>query len=160
MRRTAIFPLIFASALCLAQTPTTSGPGPASPNFSGMYSFLREGEFLQLDVEEQGMVSGFISRYGDADSDRGAFLDHMFKDASLRGHKLKFATREVHGVHYEFEGNIQRGPGKDPGAEAYWVIRGKLTEFTTDADKKTSARSREAEFKSLPLDTAAPDKED
>lgn len=36
----------------------------AGQEFSGMYTFLKEGEFLQVTVEDEGHVTGFVSRYG------------------------------------------------------------------------------------------------
>ncbi len=116
-----------------------------------MYSFLKEGEFVQLTVEDT-RVSGFVSRYGEAESDHGAFLDQFFKEAKLDDKKLSFTTQTVHGVWYEFKGTIERGDGKNVGDEAYYVLKGKLTQNTTDAAKKTSSQSREVVFKAFPKD--------
>ena len=80
-----------------------------------MYSFLRDGEFVQVTVEDQGHVTGFVSRYGDSESDRGVFLDHFFKSGKLDGNQLAFTTETVHGVSFEFRGTIERGEGKKPG---------------------------------------------
>jgi hypothetical protein len=131
-------------------------PTPARPGeeYSGMYTFLQEGEFVQITVEEAGRVTGFVSRYGDLDSDKGAFLDHFFKAGTLKDNKLSFTTEVVHGKSFEFMGMIERGDGKKPGDEDYYVIRGKLTENATDANKKVSARSREVAFKAFPRDGA------
>src|SRR5271156_3788606 len=60
--------------------------------YSGMYSFLKDGEFVQITVEDAGRVTGFVSRYGEGDSDNGAFLDHYFRSANLDGSKLVFTT--------------------------------------------------------------------
>lgn len=115
-----------------------------------MYTFLQEGEFVQVTVEDAGRVTGFVSRYGDLDSDKGAFLDHFFKTGTLQDHKLAFTTEVVHSKSFEFAGTIERGEGKKPGDEGYYIIRGKLTENDTDANKKVSARSREVTFKAFP----------
>src|SRR6185437_16695094 len=64
---------------------------------SGMYSFLREGEFVQITVEN-GKLSGFVSRYGELDSDRGVFLDQFFTRTALKGDALSFTTKSVHGT--------------------------------------------------------------
>ena len=117
-----------------------------------MYTFLRDGEFVQVTVEDAGKVTGFVSRYGDGDSDRGAFLDQFFKQGKLDGNKLSFTTETVHGVWFEFAGTVDRGEGKSPADEAYHVIKGKLTDFRTDADKKVSSKSRDVSFKSFPQD--------
>jgi hypothetical protein len=125
-----------------------------------MYTFLREGEFVEVDVEG-GRVTGFVSRYGESDSDRGAFLDHMFTKGAMDGNKLTFTTRSVHGVSYEFTGTVDRGEGKTPTAEGYRVIKGTLTQLTEDKSHKTTAQSREVVLKSFPADAmAAPQKKD
>jgi hypothetical protein len=127
--------------------------GPATPNpqdISGMYTFLREGEFVQITIEDGGHVNGYISRYGDSDSDKGAFLDQFFKDGKLTGTNLTFTTNTVHGVWFEFKGAIERGEGKAPGDEAYYVLRGSLTQYSTDSDKKTTSKQRDVVFKEFP----------
>jgi hypothetical protein len=117
---------------------------------------LQDGEFVQLTVEDKGNVTGFISRYGESESDRGEFLDLFFKSGKLDGKDLTFTTQTVHGVWYEFKGAVERGPGKNPGDEAYYILKGALTQNNTDADKKTSSRSRDVSFKSFPQDLDAP----
>ena len=125
---------------------------PGSDKYSGMYSFLRDGEFVQVTVEDQGKVTGFISRFGDLDSDKGAFLDQFFKEGKLEGTKLTFSTQTVHGVWFAFKGIIDRGEGKHRGDEAYYVLKGTLTENAIDNNKISSSRSREVAFKSFPQD--------
>lgn len=147
----SILVLICAVAAC-AQQPPAKPAEPAPADISGMYTFLREGEFVEVDVEEGGRVSGFISRFGDSESDRGAFLDQMFSKGSLQDKKLTFTTREVHGVFFEFTGTVQRGEGKEPGSEAYYVLKGTLIQTTLDENKKPTAKSRTVEFKSFPAD--------
>ena len=53
---------------------------------------------------------------------------------------------------YEFKGKISRGEGKKPGDEAYYQIKGTLTEHLTDANQKTSSRTREVTFKAFPAE--------
>src|SRR5258707_4974340 len=131
-----------------------------SVDYSGMYNFLRDGEFVQVTVEDHGNVTGFISRFGDSESDRGAFLDHFFKQGKLDGNNLTFNTQTVHGVWFEFRGTVERGDGRKSGDEAYFVLKGTLTENSTDEAKKTTSRSREVALKSFPQDVspAASDK--
>jgi len=133
-------------------------PRPSTPgaDYSGMYSFLRDGEFVQVTVEDQGRVTGFVSRYGDSESDRGVFLDHFFKSGKLDGSQLAFTTETVHGASFEFRGTVDRGEGKSRADEAYYVLKGTLVENTIDEAKKTSSRSREVALKSFPQDMAPP----
>ncbi|HET7207647.1 MAG TPA: hypothetical protein VFI95_13805 [Terriglobales bacterium] len=143
--------LIFVLLLGAA-SQAQDAPSKAPADYSGMYSFLRDGEFVQITVEDRGRVTGFVSRYGDLESDKGAFLDHFFKQGKLSGNRVSFTTETVHGVWFEFEGAVDRGPGKNPGDEAYYVMNGKLVEHVTDEDHNTSSKSREVSFKQFPQD--------
>jgi hypothetical protein len=128
-------------------------PPPATGDYSGMYTFLREGEFLQVTVEEQGKITGFISRFGDSDTDKNEFLDQFFESGKLDSSHLTFTTKNVHGTWFTFDGTLGRGAGKKPEEEGYYLIRGTLIRFRSDADKKnTSQDSRRVEFKSFPRD--------
>ena len=120
----------------------------AAEDISGMYSFLKEGEFLQITLEKSA-VTGYISRMGDSDSDNGVFLDQFFAKADVQGHDVSFTTRALHGVWFEFKGKFDRGPGKNKGDDAYYVLKGTLKEMTTAGDKTVTARSRDVEFKLL-----------
>lgn len=146
--------LVVGSVCALAQAKTADSSA-AGANYSGMYSFLQDGEFVQVTVEDDGRVTGFVSRYGDQESDRGAFLDQFFKQGKLEGKNLTFTTETVHAVYYEFKGSVERGDGKNPGDEAYYVLRGTLTQYSTDVNKKTTAKVHEVAFKEFPQDDQA-----
>jgi hypothetical protein len=143
-----LLPLLLLSAAPQSASPTTD-------DYSGMYTFLREGEFVQVTVEEEGKVSGFISRFGDSESDKNQFLDQFFESGKLDSNHLSFTTKNVHGAWFTFEGTMGRGAGKKPDEEGYYVIRGTLNRFQSDADKKnTTQNSRRVEFKSFPRDVS------
>ncbi|HEX8816595.1 MAG TPA: hypothetical protein VF753_13945 [Terriglobales bacterium] len=137
-------------AALLAQNPPPAQP--AAENISGMYTFLREGEFVQVTVEDAGHVTGFISRYGDSDSDRGVFLNQFFKTGKLDGNKLSFTTETVHLVWFELQADVEHNPQKRPGEEGYRILRGKLTEHQQDADKKEVTKVTDVALKSFPQD--------
>jgi hypothetical protein len=147
-----------ATELCAQEAkpaPRASAPdndGKAGLAYSGMYTFLKEGEFVQVTVEDEGHVTGFISRFGDGESDKGAFLDQFFKSGKLEGNKLSFITEIVHGVAFDFKGTVERGEGKNSGDEAYFVLKGTLTENASDVNKKVTSHSREVGFKMFPQD--------
>jgi hypothetical protein len=151
----ALFALLSASAQANQNRQSPAAPGA---DYSGMYSFLHDGEFVQLTVEDQGRVIGFISRYADPEGE-GGFLDHFFKSGKIEGNQLAFTTDTVHGMAFEFRGTIERGEGKSRGDEAYYVLMGTLVENDTDAAKKTSSRSSEVALKSFPQDLAPPQAE-
>lgn len=127
----------------------------AAEDISGMYSFLKDGEFLQINLEKAA-VTGYISRMGDSDSDTGVFLDQFFIKADVQGHEVSFTTRPLHSIWYEFKGKFDRGPGKTKADDGYYILRGTLKEFTSNGEKNVATRSREVEFKLL----AQPDDSD
>lgn len=125
-----------------------------SKQYSGMYSFRKDGEFVQLTIEDEGRVTGFISRYGDGESDKGAFLDQFFKTGKLEGNRLTFTTEIVHGVEFDFTGVVERGEGKNPGDEAYYVLKGTLIEKTSDVNKKVTTQSQNVLLKMFPQEAS------
>jgi hypothetical protein len=142
-------------AFVAAQQPRSSGAQDSANDPSGMYSFLRDGEFVQLTLED-GKLSGYVSRFGDSDSDKGTFIDQFFDKATLDGDRLNFTTKTVHGTWYEFTGVITKASGKQPAEEGYRVIKGTLIQHMTDANKVDKSRQREVEFKSFPQDLSKP----
>ena len=145
-------PVLFLLLLSMASAAPQAIP-PSTDDYSGMYAFLRDGEFIQLTVEEAGRVTGFISRFGDSDADKNEFLDQFFETGKLDAGHLTFATKNVHGSWFTFDGTVGRGTAKRPEDEGYYMIRGTLVRFQSDADKKnTTQQSRHVEFKSFPRD--------
>src|SRR5437879_4792964 len=133
--RTTLVLFIFAlMVVCLVAAQNTAAqrkttPAAEAEDISGMYSFEHEGEFVQITIEPRKpedagkavTVSGFISRYGDLESDRGTFLDHFFSKGALDDHKLTFTTKTVHGIWFEFSGVVARGEVKSRASEGYFV---------------------------------------
>jgi hypothetical protein len=158
--------ILFLCVLCAwmparAQTkPQEQNPVKPGTEYSGMYSFLSDGEFVQLTVEDEGHVIGFISRYVDSAIDDG-FVEQFFESGQLDGNQLTFTTKTVQSIAFEFRGTIERGEGKTRNDEAYYLLKGTLVEKTTDekttdATKKTSSRSSEVVLKSFPRNLASP----
>jgi hypothetical protein len=136
-------------------TATNAVVPHAAEDISGMYSFLKDGEFLQITLEKNE-VTGYISRMGDSESDHGVFLDQFFSRADIQGHEVSFTTRPLHSMWYEFKGKFDRGGAKAKTDDGYYVLRGTLKEFTMNEGKSVSERSRTVEFKLL----AQPDDSD
>jgi hypothetical protein len=149
MKSLVIFPLLF-TLLCVAQTQPPPSSVASKEDISGMYTFLKEGEFVQVDVDGT-RITGFVSRYGDLDSDKGAFLDHLFKGGELKGDSIHFVTKSVHGIWFEFQGTVEHGRVDDLNKEGYRVLKGKLTEYTEGENDKPAAKSRELTMKSFPM---------
>ncbi len=119
-------------------------------DITGLYSFVHEGEFVQIEVNE-GKVTGLVSRFKNEDMDKAEFVDQYFEQASLEDSTLKFRTKPdpEHGVWFEFSGRVERGPAKTPSDEGYWTVKGTLTEH---ADGKATGKVHELTLKSFPED--------
>jgi hypothetical protein len=149
--------LLNASILCAQGAPNPS-PAASTDDYSGMYAFLQEGEFVQLTVEDQGLVTGLISHYDDATGEQRGFVDQFFKQGKLDGQKLTFTTEAAHNAWYDFQGTVERGDGQNTDEQGYYVLKGKLTHYKTDANKKTTSKSETVAFKSFPKDLSSPAK--
>ena len=62
-------------------------------------------------------------------------------------------TKPADGSWLEFSGVVERGPGKTPGDEGYWNVRGTLTERHISAEGKVTEKVRELTLKSFPQET-------
>ena len=139
-----------ATAPKAGEPPAAARNAPGGREYSGIYSFLKDGEFVQISVEDQGRVTGFVSRYGDAENEKAAFLDQYLRSGKLDGNKVSFTTETVRGVWFEFKGTVERGEGKNPGDEAYYVLKGTLTDNTSDATKIVTTHASEVVLKMFP----------
>jgi len=140
-----IVTLLLAYSFCFAQD---TKPAIAGGDFTGMYSFLQDGEYVRINVENGTRLTGFISRRGDAKGPK--FVGQFFEKAEIHDHDICFTTRKVDGVWFEFKGAISRGPGKARSAEDYYEIKGTLTRYTSQANQAATAKATEVTFRSLP----------
>ena len=154
--------LVWMSSVAEAQPPVTvahqdqatffqapSKPFDPATNPSGMFTFLKEGEFVQITLED-GALSGFISRFGETESDKGQFIDQFFDKATLESDHFYFKTKPVHALWYEFDGTLTVLPGKHVGDDGYRVMRGKLIVHASDAKGNDKASEKTVELKSFP----------
>jgi len=147
-----------AYALLLVATVALAQKGPdviaQYGDITGMYSYLHEGEFLQVTVDTSQKngdtynVTGYVSRFGDSDTDKGRVLDQFIEKGTLTGDLLEFKTKAVHGTWFSFSGLVSRGEAKDKKHDGYFVIRGTLTRNDIQ-DGKTVSNEREIESKLL-----------
>jgi hypothetical protein len=144
MRKSSLFlTLLLTTVLSLAQDWKPQ-------DISGLYSFVRKGETVQINVQPDGRVTGYVSRVANGDSDHGQMLDLMFTKASLQGDTLEFQTKKIHGESLSFTGHVARGAGTSHDEEGYFVIRGTLTSTKEDVNGNPTATQSEVEFKSFP----------
>ncbi len=114
-----------------------------------MYSFLHEGEFVQIEVDE-GRVTGLVSHFKNEDQNKAEFVSQPFDQAKLEGSTLSFRTRPpVEGVWFEFSGKVERGPAKTPAEEGYWEVKGRLAEHLK-MDGRLTEKVHELTLQSFP----------
>lgn len=135
------------------QTTSTASLG----DITGMYSFLHEGEFVQITLDQlptaeivKVPVTGFVSRLGANESDKDQILDLWIKTGALDGDRITFTTKPIHGLWYEFDGRVHRGDAKSKDKEGYVVIDGTLIEHNIDRRGKASAQKRQISMRSFP----------
>jgi len=138
--------LVMILAVLMTMTGAQKGNRRPAEDISGTYTFLHDGENLQINIDADS-VSGYVTRKGDLESDRGMMLSHFFLRAAVEGHDVSFVTKTVHGVRFEFAGRFERGQGKSRAADGYYLLRGELKEFMSDADGHNTARTTQVEFK-------------
>lgn len=148
---------IVALSLALVATSLSQSsanvPPPVSGDITGMYSFLHEGEFVQIEVND-GKVTGLVSHFKDELPEKAQFVDQFFDQAKLEGANLTFRTKPLNGVRFEFSGVVERGPAKTPGEEGYWNVKGTLKEQYTAPDGKVTEKSHGLTLKSFPQDAS------
>jgi hypothetical protein len=142
--------LLVLAVAAQPQAPAKAEPA-ASGDITGMYSFVHEGEFVQIEVNA-GKVTGLLSRFKDDNPEKAEFVDQFFDQATLQESTLTFSTKPIDGVSHQFSGVVERGPGKTPADEAYWQVRGNLIERRTSAEGKVTEKTHELTLKSFPLD--------
>jgi hypothetical protein len=145
--------LAFIVAFVLSAFAQNLAPAVPAADISGMYTFLHEGEFVQLTLNGS-VLSGFISRF--ANDKQESFVDQFFSKASLNNDALTFETRKAAGVWYEFKGSVKLTPGKTAQQEGYLVLAGTLTQHTPGADGKDVPEARQVEFQSFAADEMPP----
>jgi len=118
-----------------------------------MYSFIHEGEFVQIEVSEAGKVTGAVSCYKNEDQNKAEFIDELFEQAKLDGATLSFRTKPVNGLWFEFSGTVERGSGKAPSDENYWKIKGKVTVRRTGENGQISEKTHGVTLKSFPQES-------
>jgi len=130
----------FAALLC------AGAQAAIHEDISGMYSFLRDGESIQLNLQD-GKLSGWVTTYGFLESDKDTLVDRFFQKATLRDDQVYFITKPLHGCWLEFTGRVERGEAATRAKEGYFRLSGNLTEYATDADGRVSAKRRDVVFK-------------
>jgi hypothetical protein len=135
-----------------AEAATAKPPKPHElstlpPEASGEYLLDEEGSVIQITLDA-GRLSGYVTKMGDDQSDRGTPLTFFFDQADARGDSLSFTTKKVHGIWFSFEGTIVRGDVRLSEAEnGYFRLKGG---WTTHNDARNSQTRSHVNLESTP----------
>ena len=130
---------VVATAVLFAQA--------AAGDISGTYDFEHENESIQLNMDN-GRLDGYISKLGDETSDRGTPLTYFFKKARVQGTHVTFATKQIHGLWYSFDGTVSRGSGARREDAGYYLLQGTLTMHHVDLQKHETAEKQAVSYRS------------
>jgi hypothetical protein len=118
----------------------SKSPSTLPEDMSGDYLLGSDpGDVIQVSLHGKEL-GGYISKRGDAESDQGTPLTFFFYHTVLDGPRLGFATYQIHGTWYSFDGTIVRGPAKSKGEEGYYLLQGTLMKYNV-ADKTSERRT-------------------
>lgn len=141
-----------SSSAPASDNAATRGDSALPPDVSGEYHFDHVNESIEIDIVH-GKLSGYITRLGDAETDKDTPLTYFFDKTSVDGTRIAFQTRVVHGLWYGFRGTIVRGDGQTRDDEGYYVLHGVLAQHhPTDSDEKSAdetVEERTVNYKSM-----------
>jgi len=116
----------------------------------GHYTFGRELDLLEVDLEPRGMT-GYITLMGDKalkhTPDKKAPLTFFFAKTRVGGDSVYFLTQQIHRLSYEFTGTLAQTPPRDKSLAVGYSLVGTLTTHRIGDDGKKHDASRHVEFK-------------
>jgi hypothetical protein len=107
---------------------------------SGEYQLDEKGSMVEITIEG-GKLSGYVSKILDEET----VLTYFFAHAAVHGDQVAFATKQVHGIWYSFDGEIVRGEGRASSELGFYRLKG---DWTTHNDTRKSEST--VSFKSTP----------
>jgi hypothetical protein len=110
------------------------GTSTLPPEASGEYMLDEAGSVVQITIEN-GVLSGYISRFVDASSS----LTYLFDRTTIHATRLTFTTSQVHGIWYSFEGTIVRGDARTVNENGFYRLTGAWVEH--DESRKSQSHS-------------------
>jgi len=109
-----------------SQNPTAAtggkqrGTSTLPADASGEYMIDESGSVVQITIEN-GRLDGYISKLVDGQT---SSLTFFFDRTTLGGDRLTFATKQVHGIWYSFDGTIVRGNAQSKQQDGYYRLKG------------------------------------
>jgi hypothetical protein len=130
-------------------TPKQSGSWSSLPDDAqGEYQLDETGSVVQITIED-GKLSGYVTKVLDEETG----LTYFFERAAIHGNQVSFATKEVHGISYSFEGQIVRGDSRANTESGFYRLKGAWT--LHDNTHKTQSESN-VSLKSTPRSGETP----
>ena len=131
-----------AAAKADAPTLTATGHTALPSEAEGRYRWGRAGGSQAYDeIElyfEEGKLQGYMTEHLDPDP-HASPITFAFTTTHIDGHRLQWATRQVHGVTYSFSGRLERGAASSTSLAGYYLLIGTMTQHGGDTAGLTSA---------------------
>jgi hypothetical protein len=109
-------------------------PSSLPSEASGEYQLGKPGDVIEIILDNNGLT-GYISMLGKSDHDKEVPLTYFFDETQLNAQTLSFTTKPVHGEWYSFEGTVIRGPAPSRDKEGYYLLKGRLTLHSGQAEQ-------------------------
>lgn len=105
------------------QTQAAKGYSTLPADASGEYELDDKGSVVQVTIQDN-RLTGYITKM-----ERDAALTLFFDKTSLEGSRISFTTKTVHGLRYEFKGEIVRGGAVSQDRTGFYEMDGELTAY-------------------------------
>jgi hypothetical protein len=113
----------------------------------GHYSFGRELDLLEVDLEPKRGVTGYIMLLGGKGPDKNAPLAFFFTKTRVGGDSVYFLTQQIHRVSYEFNGELEQSAPKEHTLDVDYSLVGTLTTHRAMEDGSDKRETKQVTFK-------------
>jgi hypothetical protein len=115
----------------------------------GHYTFGHELDLLEIDLEPNRGVTGYITLLGGKGPDKNAPLAFFFTRTRVGGDNVYFLTQQIHRVSYEFNGTLRQSPPKDHTLDVDYSLVGTLTVHHYSESGADQKQSKTVTFKKV-----------
>ena len=122
---------------------TATGHTDLPPEAEGRYAWNGNRSEIELYFEG-GRLFGYMTQHLDPNP-HAAPVTFDFSTTHIDGHRLEWATRQVHGETYSFSGRLERGAAPGTNVAGYYLLIGTITQHGGEADALASTVSLKRE---------------
>ena len=104
-----------------APTRAAKGVSTLPDNASGEFTLNSHGSVVQITIEHN-RLTGYVTLM-----QQDTALTLFFDKTSIKGKRVTFTTKTVHGLSYSFAGEVVCGDSEAPALNGYYHLAGRLT---------------------------------